>query len=192
MTGHAGLTPNSDLHGQYYCAEFECPSHFKCDDSYCVPIRHRCDNQWDCPYGEDENNCLEFKCNGFFYCPLEQKCLSFMDVCDGKPHCKVTQIDEHYCDIRPCPKACFCVGRSIQCIDRDLTRVPVLGRNVSVLLLSCNMLSNFRFRDDSMENQQGWNGKGVLMKVHHPLQGNPRSHHKPQAVRRVGKVKGYS
>ena len=44
----------------------------------------------------------------------------------------------------------------------------------------------------SMENQQGWNGKGVLMKVHHPLQGNARSHHKPQAVRRVGMAKGYS
>ena len=101
----------------YYCAEFECPSHFKCDNSYCVPIRHRCDNQWDCPNGEDENNCLDFDCYGLFFCPFEQKCLSFLDVCDGTPHCTDTEIDEQYCDVRPCPNDCFCVGRSIQCVD---------------------------------------------------------------------------
>ena len=78
------------------------------------PSRHRCDTHCDCPYGEDENTCSDFKCYGLFFCPVEQRCLSFLDVCDGKLHCKETEIDEHYCDVRSCSKDCFCIGHAIQ------------------------------------------------------------------------------
>ena len=40
-----------------YCLGFECPMHYKCPQSYCVPIRYTCDGLQDCPYGEDELRC---------------------------------------------------------------------------------------------------------------------------------------
>ncbi len=50
---------------------FQCPSHFKCTGSYCIPIRHMCDAIQDCPYGEDETHCSQHNCSGFFLCILE-------------------------------------------------------------------------------------------------------------------------
>ncbi len=135
---------------------FKCPSHFKCDDSYCVPIRHRCDTIWDCPYGEDENDCIDFKCTGLFFCPFEQKCLSYIDVCDNKADCKETKIDEHpyLCDdkgsIKSCPDECFCVGYAIQCIGKALRKIPDLRRHVKALLLNDNVLSHFILTDESL------------------------------------------
>ena len=29
----------------------------KCPNSYCIPLRRRCDDTWDCPNGEDEDFC---------------------------------------------------------------------------------------------------------------------------------------
>ncbi len=79
-----------------------CPS--KC--SYCVPVRHVCDTTWDCPYGEDEHGC-KVNCAYLFWCPIEQKCLSFVDLCDGRIHCKDTYSDELFCEVNQCPEPCF-------------------------------------------------------------------------------------
>ena len=81
-----------------------CPSHFKCDNSYCVPVRHMCDKQWDCPHGEDEKACYDFHCEGLFLCPIEGQCLSFIDICDGNVNCKETNIDELFCEVDVCPE----------------------------------------------------------------------------------------
>ncbi len=105
----------------YYCADLECPSHFKCDRSYCVHVRHMCDMKWDCPLGEDENSCIGFNCQGFYLCPVERLCLSFIDVCDGKADCKDTRIDELLCEASSCPQKCFCVGYIILCDKKGIT-----------------------------------------------------------------------
>ncbi len=126
----------------FYCEEFECPSHFKCPESYCIPVRHLCDSEQDCPFGEDEEGCLEFRCEGLFWCAIEKRCLSFIDVCDGVIHCPLTNEDESLCDIKTmCPLQCFCVGYAIQCINASLKHIPDVGRNATTLILRENMIS---------------------------------------------------
>ncbi len=51
-------------------SEFTCPS--KPNDTYCIPIRHLCDSEQDCPFGEDEEGCSEFRCEGFFWCAIDK------------------------------------------------------------------------------------------------------------------------
>ncbi len=55
----------------------------------------------------------------YFYCPVEEICLSFIDVCDGYRHCLETGDDELLCDLPDmdvCPMACFCIGYFIDCL----------------------------------------------------------------------------
>ncbi len=103
--------------------------------------------KWDCPYGEDEHSCVDFNCQGLFLCALEGKCLSFIDVCDGKADCNETSIDELFCEINPCPQACFCVGYAVQCIGKSLKAIPSLGRNARTLLITDNEISALQKSD---------------------------------------------
>ncbi len=82
-----------------YCSNFECHSHYKCKGSYCVPVRHVCNGVQDCPNGEEEGDCTGFKCSGLFWCPLEQLCLSFIDICDRITHCHSSGADELLCGL---------------------------------------------------------------------------------------------
>ncbi len=36
----------------------QCPLYYKCDNSYCIGLRHVCDTVWDCPDGQDEIRCF--------------------------------------------------------------------------------------------------------------------------------------
>ncbi len=116
-------------------------NYFKCPDSYCIPVRHRCDSVLDCPYGEDEKTCSQFTCKGHFWCPRDEKCLSFIDICDGTVHCLLTGEDEFQCDIKPCPTLCFCAGNSIHCVNKGFKDIPQLRRNVDFLILPQNSIS---------------------------------------------------
>ena len=49
-----------------YCAQHQCPSMFKCNQSYCIPTYMICDGIADCPDGEDELKCASLICNGNF------------------------------------------------------------------------------------------------------------------------------
>ena len=126
----------------YYCKEFECPSHFKCPESYCIPIRHICDSEQDCPFGEDEENCSILTCSGLFWCPVDKLCLSHIEICDGIIHCPLTKEDELFCNMNSCPKTCFCVGYGVHCIQYVLRQVPIIGRTATTLILRNNLISN--------------------------------------------------
>ncbi len=96
---------------------------------------------WDCPYGEDEEDCSHFRCSGLFWCPIEKRCLSFLDVCDGKTECIQSNIDERFCEeMHLCPVQCFCVGYAVHCINGSLKGFPALRRKVTSLLLRNNAI----------------------------------------------------
>ena len=119
----------------FYCEDFQCPSHFKCTGSYCIPIRHVCDGSQDCPYGEEETQCKGYSCTGLFRCPVEQLCLGFIDVCDGQLHCTISHDDEFLCSSLPCPEQCACAGAIIVCADFALfNSFGLLGQHVLVCL----------------------------------------------------------
>ncbi len=54
-----------------HCEHFECSSMFKCPESFCIPHRRVCDGIIDCIYGEDEQQCDNYKCPGKHLCKWE-------------------------------------------------------------------------------------------------------------------------
>lgn len=89
----------------------DCENKFKCAGSaICIPNSYLCDNEKDCPSGDDENNCnetldlIESKCNSNeFQCskPLRNStsykmCIPKHWACDGYEDC-VNKEDEKDC-----------------------------------------------------------------------------------------------
>ena len=93
-----------------------CPeTHFQCTDGYCLPVFLRCNNFFDCPHHEDELNCDEFQCPGFYRCRASSMCLHPSHVCDTVVHCQLRD-DEWRCSEDPhCPDGCQCQGLAFIC-----------------------------------------------------------------------------
>ena len=65
--------PNTEhLH---YCADFRCPNHYKCSESYCIPLHTVCYGVKVCPEGQDEEHCSNFTCRGIIRCKSMNLCL---------------------------------------------------------------------------------------------------------------------
>ena len=95
------------------CNNWLCQRSYKCDFSYCIPLRYICDGTVDCPNGEDEIDCKDpLPCPGLLKCRLGQ-CVHPSEVCDGIVHCPLAD-DERTC-LGECPNGCVCYGRSISC-----------------------------------------------------------------------------
>ena len=47
-----------------YCRYHQCPTMYKCRDSYCIPTHMVCNGVADCPDMEDETNCSSLTCIG--------------------------------------------------------------------------------------------------------------------------------
>ena len=50
------------------CESFQCDNHYKCEQSYCIPVNYICNSKVDCPHGDDEVNCSKYRCPGLFRC----------------------------------------------------------------------------------------------------------------------------
>ena len=101
------------------CRHTECPRHYKCHGSYCIPSRKVCDRVIDCPTGADEANCVDYSCPGHMRCWGKTYCVPPHEICDGIAHCP-QQEDEKHCQI--CPSGCQCKGTAIYCLDtKNLT-----------------------------------------------------------------------
>ena len=98
-----------------HCMKFQCPSHFKCMESYCIPTRMVCDGIRDCPSGEDETSCDQFSCRGYVKCKNSHQCIHLNDICDGIVHCLDHMDDEMFCHSTNCPRNCICTKYSARC-----------------------------------------------------------------------------
>ncbi len=90
-----------------FCMFYQCPFHFKCKNTYCIPHKYVCDKTLDCPYGEDEHEslCLNHTCHGQFKCVYGNHCLHYEKICDGFKDCHdatYTGEDESVCDVGRC------------------------------------------------------------------------------------------
>ena len=104
----------NNQHVQHVYAS-KCPdSHFQClNNGHCLPVFVRCNGFYDCPSREDESECDQYTCPGFYRCRGVKTCLHPDHVCDGLPHCP-QQDDERYCDV-DCPSQCSCRGLAFTC-----------------------------------------------------------------------------
>ena len=67
----------------------------------------------DCSKGEDELECEDFQCPGFYRCRGSQICLHPDHLCDGLKQCPLHE-DEYTCNII-CPPGCTCLGLEFTC-----------------------------------------------------------------------------
>ena len=89
---------------------FRCPS----IDLY-LSYELRCNGVYDCPGREDEDDCDNYKCLGFYRCRGSKVCLHPADVCDENSvaQCPLGD-DELLCDFT-CPDNCTCYGLAVYC-----------------------------------------------------------------------------
>ena len=111
-----GLTKHcNNTEHLHFCADFSCPNHYKCANSYCIPKHSVCDGVKDCPQGKDEEQCSEFECRGYMRCKGMSLCLHLSYLCNGAMDCTMYGDDEVLCDSRDCPTQCECTGLIIEC-----------------------------------------------------------------------------
>ena len=121
-----------------------------------------CDGVRDCPYGEEEEVCIDspLHCPGYFSCK-GGACVALSQVCDGDLDCVKHKDDESYCNMDLCPVHCICVSLAVNCllpegatVDRlefqsikyvkivgKLRLVPHIQRCVSCIVI--NLAGNF-------------------------------------------------
>ena len=92
-----------------------CPeTHFRCPgDGFCLPSFVLCNDVYDCPGHEDEADCGELDCPGYYRCRSSRVCLHPSYVCDTEHHCPLRD-DELNCDTI-CPQDCTCYGQIFFC-----------------------------------------------------------------------------
>ena len=116
------------------CETHECPHMFKCYHNYCLPTRMLCDDNPDCPEGEDEHSCEEFHCAGLLRCRSDDICVHPTDICDGIVHCLISGDDEKLCEMLPCPEKCIYRGTTVKC--NDLRNIHELSPMTTAVVIS--------------------------------------------------------
>ncbi|KAL8612896.1 hypothetical protein ACOMHN_034973 [Nucella lapillus] len=94
-----------------------CPStHFQCHtpNYYCLPVYLRCNQVNDCPGHEDEVDCEDYTCPGYYRCRDSPICVHADHVCDHRYGQCPQNDDELLCDFT-CPCECRCFGMAFYC-----------------------------------------------------------------------------
>ncbi len=60
------------------CASFQCNTHFKCSNSYCILGTSVCNSRWDCPDGGDQ---ASFLCSSILRCSNLFRCKNTQNMC---------------------------------------------------------------------------------------------------------------
>ncbi|KAL8612858.1 hypothetical protein ACOMHN_038113 [Nucella lapillus] len=97
--------------GDVVCAD----THVQCGlpGYYCLPVYLRCNQVHDCPGGQDELDCANATCPGFYRCRASQVCVHALHLCDGLFQCPQHD-DEAGCGLT-CPPSCVCHGLAFTC-----------------------------------------------------------------------------
>ncbi|KAL8625057.1 hypothetical protein ACOMHN_012066 [Nucella lapillus] len=108
---HRKLFVSSKMRSNESCPD----SHFRCPGEFndCLPVYTRCNNVHDCLDRQDEEDCEEITCPGFFRCRASPTCVHSDHLCDGWSHCPMHD-DELVCDVT-CPVGCLCQGHTFLC-----------------------------------------------------------------------------
>ncbi|KAL8586920.1 hypothetical protein ACOMHN_051025 [Nucella lapillus] len=126
-----------------------CPStHIECQTPsyYCLPVYLRYNRENDCPGHEDEADCQDYTCPGYYRCRGSPVCVHADHVCDHRygqcPH----NDDELLCDLT-CPLGCRCVGLAFYCsqsedvsVHPDLRYLNADGTNMTLMDLANNAM----------------------------------------------------
>ena len=127
------------------CRSHQCPTKYKCIESYCVEHDKVCDGISHCPMGEDESDCgnriTNNSCPGLYKCKDSYVCIHSEQICDQKVNCPIRGEDEKRCDILPCPNNCTCIGNNIDCSHQRLFRLPKSSSTIHTLIVSHNMIT---------------------------------------------------
>ena len=126
----------SDGSHLHKCETIECASAFKCQLTYCIPLRQMCDGMIDCPTGEDEVHCDFLQCTGLFQCRQSAACLPPWDICDGIVHCKDFLDDEIYCT--PCPYGMRCHSNAAVCTNNTDSGMHIIKSQSWIKVLHCH------------------------------------------------------
>ncbi len=135
------------------CQTFDCPTLFKCPESYCIPLFTVCNGHADCPNGEDEAGCHTRQCRGLLLCVKDNICVHPNNILDGEVQCPIYMDDEQSYQRSRCPQPCDCKGYSINCAGMNiLSTLPVPNRIVINLNLSNTQLTthNMDFENYTM------------------------------------------
>ncbi len=122
-----------------HCGDFPCSNTYKCELSYCIPYRRVCDGHIDCTHGDDEIGCTDYTCRSMLRCRNSSLCVHQVEVCDGVSHCPHGD-DESLCGLVPCPIGCQCLALAMQCMQTNMTTIPVTN-NLIYILMSGNNIS---------------------------------------------------
>ena len=117
-----------------YCYTHECPTMFKCRESFCVPSYMVCDQVGDCPSMEDEKECANITCPGMLKCKRSSTCVHPRHVCDGVPDCKHSLDDELLCNVSKCPLGCQCSGQATVCSGSTFFNLSSFSKLSAVLV----------------------------------------------------------
>ncbi len=104
-------------------------------------FRHICDGIIQCPYGDDEQSCAKYDCQGLFHCTQTVSiCLHLSSVCDEFEDC-LSGEDELLCSIPEyCPLECECLMFAVKCGNISLHSVHSFFNPIIVFYEFTNVL----------------------------------------------------
>ncbi len=111
------------------------PSYFKCPSAYCVPVYAICNGRFDCPNGEDEEQCQVISCPGFLLCRDDSVCVHPQDVWSGRIKCPVSIDDKALYHTFACPNECECLGNGMKCSVALKLKLPTLPSSMRLLII---------------------------------------------------------
>ncbi len=158
------------------CQTFECPTMFKCPESYCIPLFAVCNGDLDCPNGEDEVGCHIRQCRGLLLCVKDNICVHPNNIMDGEVQCQINMDDEQVYQGSTCPGLCDCKGHSINCATVNLFNLPlpvpkhnVLNLNLSNTRLTMHKIDFENYTSllslDMSKNEIAELGKGIFKTI---------------------------